>query len=502
MEMQLLSPTEQHEGRKHSCVLKQQKEVLQQNWGQKRTRIETKQQSDKPQQQKKEGVKWLEDSSLSAVAYVFVKSNSYIVRIIWLVVLLAASGGFAYTTYDRIATLIRRPTATTISIEHKDELRFPAVTLCSLNLIRRDKVVDLLPQDPGLVNLSNVIGLMENTAECKSAASKLASTNNFNGGWGNLTALTGNNISEILTTQEVYSRRNDFCKFVGQDCGFHDFELTQTIGGLCYTFNGKAPFRTVKGTGVMQGLRLVLNPHDEQHSASFFADDGMKIVIHEPDEPPRPNAEGISVPPDKSVYIGMKEVRTIEDTRYSSRQCRDANDNRAFNFSRKYPYSTAACLDDCFHTSVADTCGCTEPLISTPDTSKYRQMRHCNLSDICCVKHEFFSVNQTCNCLPACNFTTRSFTISYSQSYWRTVQDNQTLSGAHIYYETLNVETRTTEDSYTPFSLISDIGGNSGLFLGFTLLTLVEVLMWLTGRCWGMCSKKKTENARAYAMDE
>ena len=80
------------------------------------------------------------------------------------------------------------------------------------------------------------------------------------------------------------------------------------------------------------------------------------------------------------------------------------------------------------------------------------------------------------------------------------MQDNRTLSGVYIYYETLNVETRTTEDSYTPFSLISDIGGNSGLFLGFTLLTLVEVLMWLTDGCWGMCGKKKRRNARA--LDE
>ena len=394
MEMPLLSPTEQHKGIKHSCVLNQQKEVLQKNWGQEQTRIETKQPSDKPQQQEKEGVKWLEDSSLSTVTYVFVKSNSYVVRIIWLVVLLAASGGFAYTTYDRIATLIRQPTATTISIEQRDELRFPAVTLCSLNLVRQDKVVDLLPQDPGLVYLSNVLSLgLVNTTECKSAASVLASTNNFNGGWGNLTALTGNNISEILTTQGVNILRNDLCKFVGQDCGLHDFELTQTTGGLCYTFNGNEPFRTVKGTGVMQGLRLVLDPHDEQYHTSFFADNGMKIVIHEPDEPPRPGTEGISVPPGSSVYIGMKEVRTIEDTRYSSRQCRDVNDNQNFNFTREYPYSTAACLDDCFHTSVADTCGCTEPLISTPDTFKYQQVQPCNLSDICCFKNELFSVN-------------------------------------------------------------------------------------------------------------
>ena len=226
----------------------------------------------------------------------------------------------------------------------------------------------------------------------------------------------------------------------------------------------------------------------------------MKIVIHEPNEPPRPGTEGISVPPGNSVYIGMKEVRTIEGTRFSSRQCSDTNDNKTFNFYTEYPYSTAACLDDCFHTSVADTCGCTEPLISTPVTSKYQQMQPCNLSDICCVKDELFSANRTCNCPPACNFTTHSFTISYSQSNWHTRPGNRPLSGVYIYYETLNVETRTTEDSYTPISLISDIGGNSGLFLGLTLLSLVEVLMWLTGRCWGMCGKKKTRNARA--LDE
>ena len=273
--MPLLSPTEQHEGIKHSCVLNQRKEVVLQNQGQEQTRIETKQPSDTPQQQEKEGVKWLEDSSLSTVTHVFVKSNSYVVRIIWLVVLLAASGGFAYTTYDRIATLIHQPTATTISIEQRDELRFPAVTLCSLNYIWNDAKNELLPQNNG--KLDDVVNIGDvSIEECNSAASVLASTNNFNGGWGHLTALTGNNISEILTTQEAV--RSDSCKFVGQDCDSRDFELTHTIGGLCYTFNGKPPFRTVKGTGALQGLRLVLDPHDGQEYVSFFSDNGMKIA--------------------------------------------------------------------------------------------------------------------------------------------------------------------------------------------------------------------------------
>ena len=78
------------------------------------------------------GIKWLEDSSLSSIAFVFTKSNSWIMQIFWLVVLLTVLGGFGYSTYDRVATLVSEPTSTSISFNNEESLTFPAVTICSL----------------------------------------------------------------------------------------------------------------------------------------------------------------------------------------------------------------------------------------------------------------------------------------------------------------------------------------------------------------------------------
>ena len=54
----------------------------------------------------------------------------------------------------------------------------------------------------------------------------------------------------------------------------------------------------------------------------------------------------------------------------------------------------------------------------------------------------------------------------------------------NVYYETLLVESR---DAYSPWSLISDIEGNTGLFLGFTLLTAAEVVMLVVGLLTDCC---------------
>lgn len=427
------------------------------------------------------------------LAYIFMKSKSWIVWAVWIVVLLAALAGFGYTTYDRIATLISEPTSTTISIENMETLRFPAVTICTLNFIREDRRIELFPQNTGLLDEVVTYGLVD-AAQCRSSALMLASTNGFNGGWGNLTSMTGNNISQILP--EEFANRNESCRFVGEVCSYQDFVRVPSVGGLCYTFNGKPPFRSVSGTGVLQGLRLTLDPRDDQHYSSFFSDSGMKVVVHEPDEPPRPDAEGIAIPVGISVYIAMRETRTVDRTRYSRRQCRGRDANNNFNVHREYPYSISACLDDCFYTTIADACGCIEPTLYTPDSDQYQQMRRCNLSDICCEKDEFFAVKRPCNCPSACDFTTRSFTVSYSLTK-RTTTDDRPISGLQIYYETLNVEVQTTEDAYTPFGLISDIGGNSGLFLGFTLLTVAEVVLWLTTWGWECAANKKETGERS-----
>ena len=104
----------------------------------------------------------------------------------------------------------------------------------------------------------------------------------------------------------------------------------------------------------------------------------------------------------------------------------------------------------------------------------------CKLSDVCCEVQAFREVEDSCDCPPKCETVQRTTTISSSTSDDGFVHVN-------VYYETLILETRETSDSYTVWSLISDIGGNTGLFLGFTLLSGMELLVLVVGLIKDCC---------------
>jgi hypothetical protein len=86
----------------------------------------------------------------------------------------------------------------------------------------------------------------------------------------------------------------------------------------------------------------------------------------------------------------------------------------------------------------------------------------------------FENVGESCDCPPHC--TTVEHTLMISSS-----TNARNLVGVNVFYESLILETRETSDSYSPWSLISDIGGNTGLFLGLTLLSGAKVLMLVVG---------------------
>ena len=205
-------------------------------------------------------------------------------------------------------------------------------------------------------------------------------------------------------------------------------------------------------------------------------DHGFRIVIHNPDELPRPGSEDVAVGLNSTVYIGMKQVNSMDKTQFSSGyRCRkaDTNVNSDLTFPNYTTYSQSSCLGECGYKFIADQCGCIEPLLYTPqDSSRYSQFRNCSAPDLCCEVQHFENVGESCDCPPRCTTVERTLTISSSTNPYNRV-------GINVFYESLILETRETTDSYTPWSLISDIGGNTGLFLGLTLLSGVEMLILL-----------------------
>lgn len=415
--------------------------------------------------------RFFEDSTFNGALYVF-DSGPPLKQIFWGLVLVLAIGGFLAVTGWQISRLARDPTSTSITLKRENVLTFPAVTLCSLNLLNVTTVRTASTStitDQRIINdmikLFDDVRYRNNIQACQTTASSLARATGYNANWGNLTDLAKNQLATLLTS----------CRFVGRNCTADDFTPVSTVGGVCYTFNGPStiPQRTVRGTGIRKGLQLQLSPSDQLFTLTD--DYGFRIVIHNPDEPPRPESEGVAVALNSTTYIGMRQITSVDKTRFSEGfRCRGKdyqNPNQNLSFPTYSSYSPLLCQSDCFYSYIARRCNCIEDeKLYTPDTEPYTQLRKCNFSDICCEYQAFREVDDSCDCPPKCETVRHTTTVSSASNSLGRVNVN-------VYYESLITETRETEDSYTAWSLISDIGGNTGLFLGLTLLSGIELVM-------------------------
>ena len=433
-----------------------------------------------------------DNSSFSAAVYEF-KSTSIIKRVFWALVVIAAIAGFCVITALSIRMLIQEPIGTSITVEQQESLEFPAVTVCSLSFLNTTQLDEFsesigLERDHITNNLDQLFlsaigrfGVPLDLPRCRSIANDLTIDTGYDRGFGTLINSDARNDPLQLVSD---------CTFFGENCMDSLTEI-DTISGVCFTFNGPSSetARRAIGTGVRHGLRLQLQTGDQFFS--FQSNLGFNVIVHNRDEPPRPESEGVVVGLNSALYVGMREVRSTDRTRFfSGIQCRRETgyDDANLTFSGYSAYTPSLCLNECFYRSIADKCGCIERDFYTPSRSPYTEMRSCSLSDLCCEANTFELFNATCDCPPKCETVERTLSVSSATH----ITDG--MVGINVYYESLLLESRETTDSYTPWSLISDIGGNTGLFLGFTLLTAAEVVMLavglLTDCCCSSCKRR------------
>ena len=131
---------------------------------------------------------------------------------------------------------------------------------------------------------------------------------------------------------------------------------------------------------------------------------------------------------------------------------------------------------NCAHTNIANDCGCIGARsFYPPVTAPPMQLSNCTLEKIYCIL-DALSSPKKCRCPAACTKLHFEATVSYSyypaehiisnrlaQSTILTPSDfHANLLEVNVFFESLNVETVTTNDAY---SFIALLGGQVGLFL-------------------------------------
>ena len=256
---------------------------------------------------------------------------------------------------------------------------------------------------------------------------------------------------------------------------------------LCYTFNPKGDLAQHRA-GALNRLNILLfinsseakadnslanGPNSLANGPNSLAN-GIRISIHAPAVFPFPRVDGIGISPGFSSTIALKKRTTFRKEHPYTSNCTQGN-----NEHRIFPgkYSVVNCDYSCMEEKVINICGWPSHQTAAymPRKRKLRLYDNFNASsNLKCLQRKEVVQNlltTECNCPIPCHETTYKKTLSLLK--WP--NDNE--YDVWIYFEEMLNEIVTELPEWTFTKLISDIGGQTGVWLGASVLSIVELLM-------------------------
>lgn len=412
---------------------------------------------------------WLDDTPIHGIKHVF-KAPSFLRKLLWTIAFSIAAIGLIYNVTARFMFYFEFRTATEVSLDTDvGAIVFPSVTICNLNPVR----LSYAKENNLSQLLTHVYSLDIDDAVCKD----LARTH----------TLRDKTLRNIL--YEGRMMLDDFvlgCIFAGSDGSLYDckknLSLTLTNLGYCYSFNSDpaAKVVTVSNSGARYGLGMVLDI-DQENYLPVLTGAGVRVMIQPRGVPPEPDERGVLIPPGEE---GLIELRTqiIKDSS-TRRRCMERNTE--LSFFRGYNYSLGTCRLQKAFELVADECNCIDIVDNLTAISS--DLPNCTVADLCCAYATYFDINEG-SCTESCNYVEYKVTTSYSQfpsraslsslayAYELTPERiKNDVVAVDIYFGDPHSRTISTKDAFTAISLLSNIGGQLGLFMGISIIALVEV---------------------------
>ncbi|XP_071496689.1 uncharacterized protein [Diadema antillarum] len=310
------------------------------------------------------------------------------------------------------------------------------------------------------------------------------------------------------------------CTFDKRSCNYTDFRMWQNKAyGNCFTFNhgdDNSTMRTTSKSGSTYGLHMTLFIEQPEYVGLFSQETGVRVTIHHPSVTPYPEDVGITAPTGQATSIGIRQ-NFIERLPEPHGNCTHDGSDTQFQ-DEFYSYSTLACKKQCVLDEMWDRCGCVNDIVGDQNKCSYL-----NSTEQKC-RQLIESLNNDgkleCYCPSPCSETV--YVYSASGSLWpseryeehlysrvsesneiaaRILQNVETtrknLARVRIYFEELNFQSIVQTKAYTFVSFLSSVGGLLGLYIGFSVVTLVEIILlfleFLKHTLFGACCNNKIQ---------
>lgn len=465
------------------------------------------------------------------------RTKYWSVRVMWLIFFLAATGFCAFMIYRSLNDYLSFDVVTEIRGFSEIPTDYPTITLCNLNpmiskasyklitkYLKKNITLDLSLNAKNLTN--SVTDTISKSYEDLLSAKVRSLNDAMNPTYGDANKkLLGVPLGQFML----------YCKYNGKLCNESDFSWIYSYEyGNCYQFNsGKdsnmldAEIKKSYVTGNRNGLYLELYPYEAESVYSLQSDVGLIVFVHNKTSRPVPS-EGIKLLSGVLTNI-VVEKSYAQKSPYPFSDCVDLD---TFEFDRTYyntilsanlGYKQKDCFDLCLQDITIAACGCYD--------LKYAAMRQAapclDETQVKCVETQYFNfigsdINGKCANYCPLECVSESFAYKFSmadfpsQTYAGILKKSPVfenladdfgessvldfLLAVNIYYSDLGYTLVTESPKTSIFDIVANVGGiyfiyinkyrlifiiillkqgTLGLFIGISLLSVVEVIEML-----------------------
>lgn len=246
--------------------------------------------------------------------------------------------------------------------------------------------------------------------------------------------------------------------------------------------------------GPPSGLRLLINVHINEYCGAFryWQGVGFRAFIHDQtDDPIMKEANEVRMYPWKSYNIALEPIRYNRKTEFLGR-CRSTM--ALPNTKITEPYVVGHCKMLCYIKYIITKCHCLPVFLENniENINKLFATNHstCSFVDKCFgVEWLVFaqSTAQLCpECVPQCSMMVYEYTVSesifpsishtkYIASDFQVRYNKSNSFVINVYYSSSIRRTITEPQKFTMIDLMTFFGGNIGLFLGMSLISIFEL---------------------------
>lgn len=490
-------------------------------------------------------------------------ADSVIWRIFWALAVMAGTGMVIYQGILLLGTYLSKPVKSDIDVTYSRTVKFPAVTVCNLNMLKKSSVRNFAEAKKIIASFDDFMEGKKRDGENEHLASGSGSNTSF-GPPDQRRELMKNSLkidhsgaeehlslSNVTVDSQAYAEDlivrmlaayNDkqlkkgghsFHEFVFR-CNWKDFNCkegdffkywTRTWNwryGNCFSFNSgatsdgkKAPVLTSTKPGPKFGLTLDLFVNQMEYIPSLTQEAGVRVLLTPQRVIPFPVDEGFTVSPGFSTSVGLRQLQIKRVDPFKNGSCYDEDRLEAGSIYNKRhkgsTYTVQGCMYSCLAQAQITMCNCTE--------GKFRTgAKVCSdILEVECIqevtqRYERGELGCSKSCPQRCSHL--SYRTSISSSSWSSNYVNQiqklmrrdkdsnfasmgrnkdmlrdNFLRINIYFEELNMEKITYSEYYLIENLMSDIGGQLGLWIGVSVITIAEMLKLLLDILHALCRK-------------